>query len=641
MLTELRLVLVLALCIWTPGWTLLALGESWRAWPGLQRWIVAAGLGVVSYPLVFYGLRLLLPGVALGPYTLAALLLAGALFTGWRLRRDWREILRLAPLEWAALGVFALTLWTRLWMAHRYPYPAWTDSLHHVLLTQLTAAQGGLPATLDPYFPIPLDMYHMGLHSLSAVVLWLAQTPAHTALLWTAQFLNGLCGLGVYLVLDHKGYRLGALVAAAAVGLWSHMPAFYVNWGRFTQVSSQTVLLIAWWVTYCAIARGPQVWRMQRGAALWSALWAAMLTAGVFLLHFRVAAFYLPLLGLSLGVLLWRRRGQMAAPRRLLLWMLGIGAAALVLVLPVLWPALRVYVAQNRNLATQTVISQQEVAQVMEGYFTFDWGSVPTLAARPWLLALAGLALLVGLVRGNRLSWLAAGWLALLVALGETYRLGVPLLNVTNLGAVLIMLYLPLGLILGAGAQEALRLLPAARLRWATAALAALVLISGVPAAGQRVREVELYRFFVTEPDRAAMAWIDAHLPADARFAVNTHYWVATVPHGTDAGYWLPYFTRREMTAAVMVSSLGSYAYQSELLATAALVKQLEGEPDTIATAVDGLLGRGVGYVYIGEKGNFEGPGLRADRLVASGRAELLYQQDRVAILQLKAENSR
>lgn len=633
MLTELRIVLVLVIAIWIPGWTLLALGDRWRDWPGLQAWIVAAGLGIVTYPLVFYGLRLLLPSFTLGPYKVAALLLVGLIFTGRRLRSAWRDLLRFSPLEWAALAVFALTVATRLWMAHRYPYPAWSDSLHHVLLTRLTAVQGGLPDTLEPYFPIPLDMYHMGLHSLSAVTLWLAQVPAHTALLWSAQFLNGLCGLGVYLVLDHKGHRVGALVAALAVGLWSHMPAFYVNWGRFTQVSSQTVLLIAWWVTYTAIARGPRLWRTDRTAALWAGVLAAMLTAGVFLLHFRVAAFYLPLLALSLGVLFRQQHREWATAGRSALWMTGIGAASLLLVMPVLWPALRVYVATHRNLAPQTVVSQAEAAEVMEGYFTFDWASVPLLAARPWLLGLAALALGIGLIRGNRLTWLAAGWLALLVVLGSAYRLGIPMLNVTNMGAVLIMLYLPLGLIIGAGAQEAAAWLPRGHGQWKTIGLAGLLLVSGLIGAGQRVREVEPFRFFVTEPDLQAMQWINENLPPDAIFAVNTHYWLATTPHGTDAGYWLPYFTNRHMTAAVMVLSLGSYDYMAQVLKTSALVKRLESDP----SAADDLLARGIHYVYIGEKGNFAGPGLQADALVQSGHAVLLYQVGQVAILELQA----
>jgi hypothetical protein len=313
--------------------------------------------------------------------------------------------------------------------------------------------------------------------------------------------------------------------------------------------------------------------------------------------------------------------------------MAGIGVMALLLVMPVLWPALRVYVAANRNLTVQTVVSQAEVAQVMEGYFEFGWGSVPVLAARPWLLALAGLALLIGMVRGNRLTWLAAGWLAMLSGLGFTYLLGVPMLNLTNLGAVLIMLYLPLGLIVGAGAQEVVDWLRPSRWRGATTGVVAALLVSGLMGAGPRVQEIEPFRFFVTGADLEAMQWINENLPPEAEFAVNTHYWLATTPHGTDAGYWLPYFTNRRMTAAVMVSSLGSYAYQGEVLETAALVKRLETDP----TVIDELRRRGIEYVYIGERGNFEGPGLQADLLVDSGRATVLYTADRVAILRLHA----
>jgi hypothetical protein len=636
MWAELRLLLALGIAIWIPGWTLLALSESWRDWPGLQRWIVAAGLGIVFYPLLFYGLRLLLPRAALGPYTLGALLLAGAVFTGWRLRRHWRELLRFTPLEWAALGVFGLTLGTRLWIAHRYPFPAQTDSLHHVLLTQLTAEQGRLPATLAPYFPVPLDMYHMGLHSLSAAVLWLAQVPAHSALLWTAQFLNGLAGLGVFLVLDRKGYRLGGLAAAVAVGLWSHMPAFYVNWGRFTQVSSQTVLLIAWLVTHTAVVQGPRLWQRRRGMALWSGALAAMLTAGVFLLHFRVAAFYLPLLALSLGSLLWQQRHDRAALGHTLLWTAAIGAGALLLVIPVLVPALATYMASNRSLATQTVVSQAQLAEVMEGYYEFPWSSIPVLAARPWLLALSTLALVIGLLRGNRLTWLAAGWLVLLLAVGNTYWLGIPMLNVTNLGAVLIMLYLPFGLLIGAGAQELATWLPQGHRTWGTLALAVLVLASGVIGAAQRVREVVPENQFITDADLKAMAWINANLPPDAVFAVNTFNWLGTTPGGTDAGYWLPYFTHRGMTAAVLLVSLGGHAYHSQVLETADLVTQLEGDPAQIAGAVDALLSRDVHYVYIGANGSFSPPILQTDSLLQSGRAVLLYEDGPVAILELK-----
>lgn len=681
MVTELRLVLVLFCVMLIPGWAILAVSGIWRTWQGLERWIIAVGLSIAFYPLLFYGLRLLLPFLTLGPYKMGALLFVGLGIAGWRLRHDWRDHLRFSWQEWATLLVIALTLGTRWWVAVRQPYPAWTDSLHHVLLTKLTAVQGQLPTTLDPYFPIPLDLYHLGLHGIAAVVMWLAQTPAHTALLWTAQTMNGLCGLGVYLVLRRSGARTGALVGAAVVGLWAHQPAFYVNWGRFTQLSSQTILLIAYSVVMTALVNWAGVQRARR-RVLWLSLFAAMFSAAVFLLHFRVAAFYLVLLAPGILALAWRRR----SPTSRLVRMVGgtglIGVSALLLVLPVLLPALDAYLASYRNLATQTVVEQEEIAQVVANYFDYTWQTVPLLAAHVWLLIAGGIAGLIGVIRRQVVAYVALGWTVLLLLLAHTYLLGVSAFNVTNPGAVFIMLYLPLGLMIGAGAESVLRwvaawrsddapiaavpvttpapvLAPAAvrdglpsvapstrRRVWGEVVVALVAVGIGLYGATQRVQEIEPFRFFVTDADVRAMHWIDANLPPDARFAVNTHFWLASTPHGTDAGYWLPYFTNREMTAAVMVASLGSERYQKEVLATSALVKQLEPSPadaevvsrDAVPldTVIDELLARGVAYVYIGQRGSFEGPGLQAEMLVESGRAELLYAEDHVAVLALR-----
>jgi hypothetical protein len=628
---EVRLVLVLAAMFLAPGWALLAVSGSWPTWPGLQRWIVAVGLSIAVYPLLFYGLRFLLPSLTLGPYKMGALLVACAGLAAWALRGRWREQLRFDWLEWAAIVVVAVTLFTRLGVAHWQPYPASGDSLHHVLMTELTARQGGLPTTLAPYFPIPLAMYHLGLHATAAVTAWLAQVPFHTALLWTAQVFNGLCGLGVYLVLDRKAGRAGAVVGLVVVGLLSYQPAWYVNWGRFTQLASQALLLIAWCVTYDAIVAWPERWRTQRAGLMWSTFFAAALTAAVFLLHFRVAAFYLLCLAPSLVYALWRLRRRQAELRLAMAGTAVIGTVALLLVLPVLWGALGAYIADYQELDTQTVVDQAQVAEVMEGYFAFDWRNGLMLAARPWLLALATICLLFGLAHRNRVSLFAATWTALLLLLGNTYALGVSMLNVTNMGAVLIMLYLPMGLAIGAAVEALLSLVDAPRRGLVAALIVGIALGAGLARAEQRMRDLEPYRYYVTSNDIEAMGWIREHLPEDAYFAVNTNFWLPTSPYGTDAGYWIPYFTGRRMTAGVAVLSLADYAYRSEVVAASRAAKALE----TDLSAIDDLIEMGIHYIYIGEKGNFERAGLNADFLLRSGRAHLLYRNGNVAILQL------
>ncbi len=289
-----------------PGWTLLTLNQSWRYWQGLQRWIVAVGLSIAFYPILYYAACLLPTSLSLDlPSIITALLVIGALTILWRLHSHWKTSLAFDRLEWTAIIVFGMTMLCRLWIIGLQPYPAWSDSLHHTLLTQLTAEAGRLPGSLEPYFPISLEQYHLGLYAISGTLSSLAQVPAHTALLWAAQVLNGLCGLGIYLVLDRKAGRIAAVTGAIVVGLLSHQPAFYVNWGRFTQLASQTIMPIAWLVTWETIA----AWRKTpkvTSSNLWLAVVSAMLNAAVFLLHFRVAAFYIPPLAMSISYEVWQ-----------------------------------------------------------------------------------------------------------------------------------------------------------------------------------------------------------------------------------------------------------------------------------------------------------------------------------------------
>jgi hypothetical protein len=149
---ELITLLVALTVFLLPGSAILALSGD-RRWTGLQQVFVAAGLGLAFYPILFYMTRALLPRVGLGRWPLVGLLLLALLITLWGVWR--RGLFRFRPerLEWAALAVLGLTLASRFWFAHDYPFPAWSDSLHHVLLTDLTAAAGRLPETLEPYFP--------------------------------------------------------------------------------------------------------------------------------------------------------------------------------------------------------------------------------------------------------------------------------------------------------------------------------------------------------------------------------------------------------------------------------------------------------------------------------------------------------
>lgn len=627
-ITKIRLIVVLIGMLTLPGWAILTINDRWRQWKGLQRWIVAVGMSVAFYPVFFYAIRFTIPFLTVGPYKMGALLFAFAAVVGWRMCEHWKEQFAFDRLEWVAVGIFGMTLFTRFWIIRDHPYPAWSDSLHHTLLTQLTAVQGKLPVDMDPYFPIPLGQYHLGLYALSATVQWLAQVPAHTALLWTAQMLNGLCGLGVYLVLDRKVGRVGAVVGAAVVGLLSHQPAWYVNWGRFTQISSQTILLIAWLVTWEAIALWKRPWQEYKAKIFWNTAMAAVLAGAVFLLHFRVAAFYIPLLTISIMWELWKAR-QDKRVASVILGTIAIGIASLIVVTPALWEAVGIYITTNLNRVSTAT---GEISETMQRYYEFPWHTVPLLAARPWLIVLASIGAIVGLLKRNKLVTTCLVWMVTLYLVGKAYLLGLPLLSVTNMGAILIMLYLPIGLVIGSATEKALTLRGPRWRERATRLVVALVLVAGFVASHIRVTEIELYRYFVTSEDIAAMDWIRENTPADARFAVNTHFWLPRAPHGTDAGYWIPYFTGRRTTAGVMLLSLGAKEYVSSIVEMSRAVERLEIDNTSLAE----LRALGVDYVYIGQKGDFSGPGLNATQLAQAENVSVLHQNGGVSILQIE-----
>ena len=614
-----------------PGSAWLVVSQTWLHWPGLQRYFVAIGLSIATYPVLFYMARFLLPGIELGPWTLAALLLLALIVTGWGIWKRQAFSLRLTTLEWAAVVILGLTFISRFWIVYTHPYPAWSDSLHHTLLTQLTAENGRLPDTLEPYFPNVLAMYHLGLYALSGSVAMLAQVPAHTALLWTAQFLNSLCGIGIYLALDRYAGRVGAVVGLAIAGLFSAHPALWVNWGRFTQISSQVIFLFAWVFTLESVSPPRPLTAPKEQSSRpspWILFFAVLSTAAVFFFHFRVAIFYFLLLFVTLIVVFWQRRTrwqQLAFIKRLT----AVGGASLVIVLPVLWEAAQLYLA--RRTGNRPPLPPEEAQQLRQNYHLFPLSTIPYLAAPVWLLTIGGVAAAVGLIRRNLLVIISIIWIVLLTILGNIYLLDIPILNITNLGAILIMFYLPLSLIIGAVVEIGLSLLPHAPQKWARHLFVLAVLAAALPATAARATTLELFRHFITPQDVEAMAWIQDNIPLEAKFAINTYFWLPQFAHGTDAGYWIPYFTGRQITTSSMLSDGISPTYRQQLLTQSRATEALE----TDLNALDELYNLGVEYIYIGARGDFSGPGLQPDFLVQSDRVELLYENKGVIILRI------
>lgn len=631
--TELRTLLTILIMLLVPGWAILSGANLWRRFDAIERWIMAVGLSVAFYPILYYVTRAMIPHLRLGQNKLIVLLVVLFLFTVWKLRKNWRDQFRLGKLAGPFLFVLAVTLLTRFYLAHYYPYPAWTDSLHHILITGLVATTGKLPFNLLPYAPTGLDQYHLGLYALTGSLEVLAGIPAHQALIWMSQAINGLCGLGVFIFLAKRVSPLAGIVGMAVVGLFSFQPALYFSWGRFTQSSSQTLLLIASFAVWEAVRAWKAEWETDRAAVLSLAGVSAVLVAGVFLIHFRAAAFLLPLLAV---ICIYEFADAVKAKQhglRTFLSILTIAVVSLVLILPALSPAMGFYVDRRSKPSEPAVSEETSSLRDNQYYANYDLQALFEIGAEKWMIGLTLLGVLVGLFRKNRLMiTIMAIWILMLFGMGLLYLLNISLLAFTNLTGMMIMLYLPIGVILGTFTEDLAQLFALRKREKLVAGLQWVGLFLIVVAVISRLNTVEDYRQFMTVSDEKAMNWIEQNTPPDTIIAVHTHYWLPDSPHGSDAGYFIPYYADRKTTTSTMISSLGP-GYDTVMAESEAVMSLYTASPD-----ITTLCTLGVEYLYDGQKNPFDGVEFNIQAVEQNENTQIVYQDEEVTIYKLCEE---
>ncbi|MDF1520269.1 MAG: hypothetical protein P1P73_07285 [Brevefilum sp.] len=628
---EIKIILIIAIMLLIPGWAFLAVSGLWQRYKGLQSWFLAIGISIAFYPLLFYSARTILPNLRIGETKLTVLLILMLGLIAWFMRKSWREPFKIGKWGGLLLAILGATLFTRFILAHQYPYPAWTDSLHHTLITDLVYKTGQLPYDLQPYAPTSLDQYHLGLYSLTGSLQLLANIPAHTALLWMSQALNGLCVIGLFLFLDRKVSRLAALVGMVAVGLFNFQPAWYFNWGRFTQVASQSILLIAGVITWDAVVSWSKDWPNKKKDVLLLSLASSILIAGVFLLHFKVAGYALPLLAMICLYELVRNIKNKRKARQRLLGISAIVLVSILLILPILIPAANVYIQQR----TTPPVIQENLENTIQNsnpyYTTYNFTSLWHLALEKWLAVLAVGGVLIGVYhkKTRPVTILILTWITFLFLEGFAYLLDIPLLAFTNMTGMMIMLYLPMGILIGILVNGIMTFLKPYTKVKIQPILIWVLLFSGFIASFDRVNGVEDYRQFMTDADRNAMAWIKESTPGDAVFAINTHFWLPNAAHGSDGGYWIPYFTDRETTANMMIANLGP-GYDVVMEQSNAVLALYEGEP-----SLGNLCAMGVDYIYDGAKTPFDGQSFDIEQIKNQPGVNLMYNTNGVTILKI------
>ena len=454
---ELKIVIFSVMMLVFPGWAILALTGYWKKIEVFERWILAICIGLAFYPLLFYWTRLAFPSLRIGENKLWLLLVVSLIIIIWKLRHLWRDQFKFGEYWLLIFVVLGITLFTRFKLADQYPYPAWSDSLHHTMLTELTAIHGKLPFNMLPYDGAILNEYHLGLYALTGSLKILARVPAHTALLWFSQLLNAFCVLGIFAVLDRKVSRMAGIVGMIVVGLLNFQPAQYFNWGRFTQLSGQTLLLLAALLIWDAFSLSRNKEKSPPRLNWQPIFLSAVLFAGIAALHFRVAAFLSPLV---IVIFIFEiTRSKLTKKERLLIFQsaLMLSLIVLLLILPVFVPAIASYLAEKpaRVAIGDNLNNSNDLRQSV--YFSnYNAETILHIGVNKAVAILSILGILCGLLTRElrKITLIVVIWTLLLTGIGLLYLLNIRKLAIINLTGVMIAAYLPAGLLLGIFCQS-------------------------------------------------------------------------------------------------------------------------------------------------------------------------------------------
>ena len=622
-----------------PGWALMLLlfpGFRNRNWA--EKTALSAGVSLAFYPILFLWTYLL--GMNLGSLYAWFPPIAGTgvlIFLTLRRTRLRKQIPQpsnkttnsnIYP-DLALIAVVLLVIFTRLWGIRMLDVPMWGDSYQHTMIAQLMVDNGGLFKSWLPYADLTTFTYHFGFHSLVAVFHWVTGIPLPVATLWTGQIINILAVLSLIPLSLRLGMsRWVAMFAVLVAGLLVPMPNFYVNWGRYTQLTGQAILVIAIYVIWHYFEKPQNDWRVL--ACIW------LLLGGIALTHYRILILSI-LFIVTYIILEFRNNGL-----RTLVWKtILVGIGAVIIFLPWL---IRVFSGGIDELFVNQISTPAGEISAFARQYNSIGNVLAYMSPVIWVSLMISVAW--GLWRRDKgVLMLSVWWMIIILATNPNW-LKLPGSGVISNFTVLIAAYIPAGLFIGASLgwitiqASNFDTQKSPNLRLGQIGLLVFTLLIGLWGARQRLYDFNpMGSVLFTRSDQRAIDWIKENTPEKARFLVNAFFaygnWVVV---GSDGGWWLPLLATRSTT-------LPPINYGNENGPTEDYrkwVNQLQIEIDQKGIdhphVISMLNERSVEYVYIGQRqGQVNNPGnfLDPDVMLASPNFTLLYHQDHIYIFKL------
>ena len=636
-----------------PGWALLSLTlPKWASLRWAEKFALSAGVSLAIYPIILLWTDLV--GLHLGPLYAWLPPIVGFLVIVWRNQGKFVDLLmantrkktisayRLSsityiksPSDWLPdillLIILLLVFVTRFWVIRNLDTPMWGDSYQHTIIAQLIVENGGLFNSWAPYADLTTFTYHFGFHTLVSNLHWITGMSMPQAVLWTGQILNGLAVFSLYPLAVRVGRtRWAGIIALLVAGLLLSMPMFYVNWGRYTQLTGLIIL-----ASFAYIA-----WVMLTGKSMKPGIGILLgiILAGLALTHYRILL--LALLFFPAFIIIFAREfGWISILSRSLI----SGLLAGLLFLP--WfihvfagKIIRIFSHQLTILpsnASSPILQTNAVGNLFNYLPPIIWLLLPFIIG--W-----------GLWKREKGVALISLWWFLIFIITNPQWLGLPGSGAITNFTIFIAAYFPASILIGYAAGRILHSLAYTQnatgenhSSYRSAYLLGvifIILFLGIWGAKQRLKDVQPAKHaLVTRPDIRAADWIQANSKQNERYLVNSFFaFGGTVIVGSDAGWWLPLFAGQNTTLPPInyIFEEGTRPDYQEWVNTLTAEIQAKGinHPDVLAE----LTARGITNIYLGQQGgsvNYAGPqALNPGDLLSSPYYHPIYHQDQVWI---------
>ncbi|GAB4468994.1 MAG: hypothetical protein Kow0088_00610 [Anaerolineales bacterium] len=547
------------------------------------------------------------------------------LWVVWVAMRNWRQWTAHFRLDDFLLWlVFSLAFFIRLIMSRNLVAPAWVDSVHHALITQLILKNGSYPISYEPFMTITTTSYHSGFHADLAIFTWLSNLTLPTSMLLFGQLLNTLAVYSAYaFTISFYPKRSTGIIAAALVAFLSPMPAYYTSWGRYTQLGGLIILPA---IIYLFQRRISTRTSRLSPAIYPSLLVISLLFSGLIIIHYRVSYFITILLGLSSLVKIFYSPSSYRKTNliRLAIYIGAIGLLTLLLSSTWLPDALKTSLIPKFTAWNQPPTTPEALPINL---LTPAYGKI--------ILALAGFGLALEIVRRSWSGILIFLWVLILYATIYLTYLASRAVGFLNMTSVTISLYLPLSALAAQGTTSILKWIKRRiRLKWRSLQIILSVLAITLTAAIGSQRLIPLLNpitMLVRSDDLKAMDFIRSNLESEHKFLIQPFLWGYGLYAGNDGGSWIPALTEHPTIPPPVIFALTSSSAQIHQINQVSQ-RVLENPNDALHIAKL-MQENGLKYLYLGARGGSISP----SAVSRSPYFKQIYHQGRVFIFELLA----